>query len=198
MGEGWTVGTCVSCGGPDVTVESPLFCSERCKEAAGLVRYVRACQRDGRDPQADVLEAIRMKMAHVLGGGYPGRERVVPPETRAEVLQRARHRCEICGRALDMHGTGGDLDAQAQIHHVAGSSSGPGNLRAVCRRCNMADAQSKFVPVVPGSPEAVLAAELKERWSSRSPLRPCDDELSWKVQWPALQRRARAAIRRRY
>lgn len=159
-----------------------------------MVRYVRACLHDGRDQLADVREAIQMRLAHVLGGGYPEKERSVPPQIRAQVFQRARYRCEICGRALDMHGTGGDLDAQAQIHHVAGSSSDPGNLQAVCRRCNMADAQTKFTAVAPGSPEAALAAELRERWSSPTPLRPCDDEVSWKVQWQALQRRAREVI----
>ena len=197
MGEEWTVGTCVNCSGPDVTVKSPLFCSERCMQAASLVRYVRRCKRDGRDQRADVQEAIQMRMAHILGGGYPVEERAVPPQIRAEIFQRARNRCELCGRALDMHGTGGDLDAQAQIHHVAGSSSDPGNLRAVCRRCNMADSQSKFRPTLPGSPEAVLAKELEARWSSPTPLRPCDDEERWKDQWPALKRQAQEELEMR-
>ena len=86
------------------------------------------------------------------------------------------------------------MDAQAQIHHIAGSSSDLVNLQAVCRRCNMADAQSKFTPVGPGLPEAELAMELEMRWSSATPLRPCDDDVSWKVRWRALHREAPAAI----
>lgn len=80
-------GTCANCDSRDVTVESPLFCSPRCLQAAQLVRYVRACRRDGRDQRPDVREAINMKRAMILGGGYPEERRHVPPEIRAEVFR---------------------------------------------------------------------------------------------------------------
>ncbi len=64
-------GLCINCDGSEVTPKSPLYCSEQCKQAARLVRYVRACRKDGRDADPDVQEAIRMQLAMVLGAGIP-------------------------------------------------------------------------------------------------------------------------------
>lgn len=190
-------GTCANCGSPDVTFVSPLYCGDQCKQAAGLVRYVRKCRTDGRDKRPDVQEAIRTKTAMVLGGGYPERERRVPAGVRALVFMRAAGLCEGCGRALDMDGSLGDPDARATIQHTNGDSNDLADLRAFCRRCNLADAQSRFVPVLPGTKEAALAAELRARWSAPTPLRACDDEVRWPKRWRAAQRRSREAIEMR-
>jgi 5-methylcytosine-specific restriction endonuclease McrA len=191
----YIIGSCANCDSPAVTVETPLFCSQRCRQAAELVRYVRACHRDGRDQRDDVKEAIQMKLAMVLGGGYPERERAVPPEIRAEVFRRANDRCEECGRALDFDSSSGDPDAIPTIQHVQGNSNDLSNLKAFCRRCNMADAQSRFVPVAASSSEAVMADELMRRWSSLEPLRLCDDDEQWKGIWRQLTRSARERLR---
>jgi 5-methylcytosine-specific restriction endonuclease McrA len=187
-------GACANCDSLAVTVQTPLFCSQRCRQAAELVRYVRACRRDGRDQLPDVKEAIRTKMAMVLGGGYPERERQVPPEIRAEVFNRAGGLCENCGRSLDFDRSTRDPDAIPTIHHVVGNSNDVANLKSFCRRCNLGDAQSRFVPVVPGSPQEKMAAELVTRWSSIEPLRLCDDERRWKSTWSELSRSARELI----
>lgn len=188
-------GTCANCDSRDVTVESPLFCSPRCLQAAQLVRYVRACRRDGRDQRPDVREAINMKRAMILGGGYPEERRHVPPEIRAEVFRRADGCCENCGRTLDLEGTTGDQDAVPTIQHVQGDSNDISNLKAFCWRCNLADAETRLVRVVPGSPEAIMAADLAARWSSPEPLRLCDDDQRWKGMWRELARSAREVIR---
>ena len=47
--------------------------------------------------------------------------------------------CETCGRPLDFDRSTGDPDAIPTIQHVDGSSNDPSNLKAFCRRCNMAD-----------------------------------------------------------
>ena len=66
---------CANCDSPAVTLKTPLFCSEWCRQVAEFVRYARSCHRDGRDHQPDVKETIKMRAATVLGGGgYPERQ----------------------------------------------------------------------------------------------------------------------------
>ena len=62
-------GTCLNCDCSEVTVESPLYCTEGCQQAAALVRYVRRRRLEGRDQEPEVADAIKMRMAHVLAGG---------------------------------------------------------------------------------------------------------------------------------
>lgn len=190
----YTPGCCANCGIAEVSIKTPLFCSEHCRQAAQLVRYVRACRSDGRDQLPDVKEAIQMRLAMVLGGGYPNRERRVPPDVRSAVFARSGGTCESCGRLLDLEGTGPDPDALATIQHAHGHSSHASNLKAFCRRCNMADARAKFVAVEAGSAEDMLAAQLRVRWYSPKPRRLCDDHERWKADWSGLARSARAVI----
>jgi hypothetical protein len=119
---------------------------------AETIRSVRSCHADGRDQRPDVQEAIQTRIAMVLGGGYPERERRLAEKIRAEVLQ------------------------------------------AWCRRCNLADAQSRFVPVQPGSPQEVMLAEIRLRCTAPTPLRLCDDETRWPKIWRNLNRQALEAL----
>jgi len=188
-------GRCVNCDGWDVTLTAPLYCSQRCRQSAELVRYVRGSLADGRYTQPDVREAIQMRMAMVLGGAYPEAQRRVSAAIRQAVFERAGGRCENCGRELDINGTSGDPDSLATIQHGAGNSNDPSDLQAFCRRCNNADAQAKFVPVEPGSAEALFAAELRARWMAEQPTRICDDHEGWRAIWQALSREAKEVIR---
>lgn len=193
----YTIGACANCDSRDVTSQTPLFCSQGCRQAAELVRYVRACRRDGRAELPDVKDAIHTRLAMVLGGGYPERARQVPPEIRQIVFSRADGHCEHCGRSLDFDRSTGDPDAIPTIQHVFGNSNELSNLKAFCRRCNVDDAQERFVPVAPGSPQERLAAELAMRWSSPEPVRLCDDDQRWKGIWGGLSRSARELISKR-
>ncbi|MDA8312281.1 MAG: hypothetical protein M0Z46_17075 [Actinomycetota bacterium] len=194
---GFVAGHCVNCDGTTVTVASPLYCSPGCRQAAELVRYVRSATADGRITQADVREAIQMRLAMVLGGGYPESERRVAAALRWAVFERAEGKCEECGRVLDFDGSSGDPDAVATIQHKAGNSNDMEDLAAFCRRCNTADAQAKFVPVQPGSPEALLAQELRVRWSAPSPLRVCDDHETWGSLWRGYTKESKDLLRAR-
>ena len=187
-------GRCATCDGPGVTEKTPLYCTSRCRQMAETIRYIRACHGDGRDQRPDVREAIQTRMAMVLGGGCPERERRLAEKIRAEVLQRAGSRCEQCGRTLDFDGSMGDPDAIATIQHVMGNSSDLCNLKAWCRRCNLADAQSRFVPVQPGSPQEMMLAEIQLRCTAPTPLRLCDDEKRWPQIWRNLNRQALEAM----
>lgn len=188
-------GTCANCDGTGVTQSRPLYCSEFCQQAAKLVRYVRARRRDGTAGRPDIKEAIQMRTASVLGGGYPERERRVRADVRARVFERAEGRCEECGRVLEFGvGTGGP-DALATIQHVNGNSNSPEDLKAFCRRCNLADAQSRFVPVEPGSPPELLAISLEIRCAAEPPLRRCDDDLNWGREWRAMATEAKEVLK---
>jgi 5-methylcytosine-specific restriction endonuclease McrA len=187
----FTEGCCANCDAP---VLAQLFCSEACRQTADLIRYTRRCRRDGRWERPDVQEAIQIKIAFVLGGGYPEQARTVPPRIRDQVFSRAEGLCQECCRVLDF--AAHQTDAQATIHHVNGSSNDLNNLRALCRRCNLADVQTKLEPVEAGSLAQKLAIQIEARLSAAEPTRLCDDEVGWRERWPALMRSARATARR--
>lgn len=172
----FVAGLCANCGSPNVRIASPLYCGEGCKQAANLVRYARACRNDGRDQLPDVREAIQVRMAFVLSGGYPTRERQLTDDIRAAVFIRAGGRCENCGRQLDVNRTTGDPDLIPTIQHLHGSSSDLSSLKAWCGRCNLDDAKSRFVPVETGSSQDAYAKALQIRMYSPHPLLLCDDE----------------------
>jgi len=197
QGWNWELGLCMNCGSSEVTSRSPLYCSIQCRQAAKLVRYVRARRRDGTATRPDIAEAIEMRVATVLGGGYPENERRVPPALSEQVFREANGRCEKCGRVLDFDRSTGDPDAIPTIQHVYGNSNELSNLKAFCQRCNMADAQSRFVPVQPGSPQSELLRELTIRWSAPIPLRLCDDEEQWSSIWRDIMKKARTVIEER-
>ncbi len=134
-------------------------------------------------------------MAMVLGGGYPEQQRRASANVRKLVFDRAGGLCEECGRALDFDGSSGDPVSTATIQHVHGNSNDPSNLKAFCQRCNVSDAQSRFVAVEPESPEAEYAADLRSRWMSEKPMRLCDDEQHWKDIWRKLTVEAKEVVR---
>lgn len=136
-----------------------------------------------------------MRTAMVLGGGYAAQERQVPDKVRALVFERSGGRCETCGRDLDFLRSPGDREAWPEIHHARGHSNDPADLRAWCRRCNMGDAQAKFTKVEPGSPQAKMADELRQRWEAPNPLRVCDNEQRWASTWRQLASEARASMK---
>lgn len=193
----YIVGACANCESLTVTVKNPLWCSSACHQAAKLVRYVRARRAEGTHQRPDIVEAIEMKMAHVLAGGYPETERRVPAAVRAEVFRRAGGRCQNCGRPLALEFSTLSSGALFTIQHVAGDSNSISNLRALCRRCNMADARTNFVRVHPRSLHAARAAELEARWLSPEPLRLCDDHTQWASVWRHKKREAREVVRSR-
>ena len=59
----------------------------------------------------------------------------------------------------------------------------------------MADAQSRFVRIADGSPESRAIAEMKTRWESTVPLRPCDDDERWKDVWQKMAKEAKEELR---
>src|SRR5438132_675609 len=90
---------CFNC---DAAMEKPdLFCNELCTQEATFVRYVRNVRQQAREKEPDIEYVIRVRMAHILNGGYPEREREIAPAVRQQVIARAKGICEAkgCGKA---------------------------------------------------------------------------------------------------
>jgi hypothetical protein len=148
-----------------------LFCSEACADEAKLVRYARRCFSDGRIDQPDVQEAIQIKIAHALGGGYSERERRVPLSVRRAVFDRDGGRCQKCGQP----GT--------EIDHIHSSSNELDNLQLLCGTCHNKKTKARFVEITPEDERyAEIDAKresLRSRIEASEPQRPCDDEKKW-------------------
>ena len=172
---------CQNCDAP-LTLEQArhgaLFCGEQCQQTAKAVRYARAPLRDGRyqrDPL--VYEAVELKIAFVLSGGYPEKARRLSPAQREAIFVRDDRRCRLCGAPA------------TTIDHIASSSSDPANLRALCEPCNRGRVQLR-----PAPPEEQAEGEaIWVRIEATQPLRRCDDE----KQWNELRKEIAAEYRRR-
>ena len=154
-----------------------LFCSPLCREIAKYVRYARACRQDGRDQRPDVLEALLIREAHILSGGYSttAQARQVAPALRQQIIARDGGRCVRCGAP----GT--------DIHHIDGDSNDSGNLQLLCSECHRQETLSHLQPVsmLPPDKQAqalALAQQLDARVSAPEPLRFCDST-AWTQAW---------------
>src|ERR1700755_1664469 len=92
--------SCVNCEQVFV-VSGParLYCSPRCHQDAKLVRYVRACMRDGRMNDPLVRDAIRTRFAFAYSekGYYDEKARQVSPDKRQQVIERDHGLFPLCG-----------------------------------------------------------------------------------------------------
>ena len=162
---------CLNCDQPMTLIRQvKLFCSESCADEAKLVRYARRCFSDGRINQPDVQEAIQIRIAHALSGGYGERERRVLPSARSAVIA-LDGRCQKCGQP------GRDID------HIDGSSNEMENLQLLCRTCHNEKTTARFVEITPEHERyAEIDAKrdsLRFRIEASEPQRPCDDEKKW-------------------
>ena len=77
---------CANCS--SAIQEATVYCSQVCAQSAEWVRYSRRCRVDGRDERADVIEALRIRLALVLGGGYDKITRKLPDSVRKAITER--------------------------------------------------------------------------------------------------------------
>jgi 5-methylcytosine-specific restriction endonuclease McrA len=164
--------------------DAALFCSDLCKDEAKFVRYFRACIVDGRYDQPDVQEALRIRLAHILGGGYADRERRLPQAVREAVIARAKGRCQNCGAPGN------------QIDHIRGSSSDLENLQVLCPKCHNEKTTAGFVKISPEThPEEWAKREaLLARVHAPRPVRLCD-ATEWDQLWRTLLKARREALK---
>lgn len=167
---------CFNC---DSELEAPkLFCSEICTQEAALVRYVRRCRDDGRHRKPDIREAIQIRMAHILGGGYPERERQLSQSVRLQVFIRDDGVCQACGKP------GNEVD------HIRGSSGELENLQLLCRACHIKKTKASMVPLSADaenfSQHVAKVLVMIQRFEAKWPHRLCDDHQKWPTQWRLL------------
>lgn len=158
---------CVECGTAIVlTNRAKLYCSDVCHQTLKVIHYGRGVVADGRiERDPTIAEAIQMRIAQILGGGYHEVLRRVPPALRAQIFERDGGRCALCGAPA------------TQIDHIAGDANTPENLRAACGACNLGMAQEHLVPASPK--KAAVADLLLDRIFAPAPLFPRDDETAW-------------------
>lgn len=167
---------CCNCG--KLLNSNRLFCSNLCRDEAKFVRYFRACIADGRFEQQDVKEAIRIRLAHLLRGGYRERLRQVSKEIREAVIHRDKGLCRNCGvKGL-------------QIDHINGDNNDIENLQLLCAKCHLQKTREKIILISPKSHP--IAWEKRKRLLSRvhspNPMYLCDNP-DWAQQWKVVKKR---------
>jgi 5-methylcytosine-specific restriction endonuclease McrA len=183
--------TCLNCGTeltweplPPPSHRRWLFCTEACQQEAKYVRYWRATAKDGRQSNPEVLAELDLKLAFVLGGGYPAEERRIDMETRQFVMQRARGCCQLCG------GAGAEVDHIESLPLPALNK--PSNLQLLCGDCHKAKTLKNVVPVESGDVGVRLKMRmLEDRCSRREPVSIADDEGQWRTWWQRLASKRR-------
>lgn len=161
---------------------SVLYCSEYCDQEAAYVRYARGVTRDGRIERPDVREALEIRRAHLLGGGYSEHARRLSPEQRQAALAADGGTCRKCGAPA------------TDIDHIGRGPEGrlndPANLQALCKKCHGEKTRSGFVAITEDDPrwEATQrkAEELARRVEARVPERMSDDEVHWLKTWRSI------------
>lgn len=176
---------CLHCGEETPPYVKPrLYCSLACEQEAELVRYVRRCTLDGRIEQPDVQEAVQIRMAHIMAGGYDKESRSLSREAKAEVLQRSRGKCELCGK------DGHDID------HIDGPSGDLSNLQFLCKDCHNLKTKISITPVELGTEQyEYIKARTERFWKfvkAEKPVRVCHDQENWNSVWRQYQKKRKA------
>jgi 5-methylcytosine-specific restriction endonuclease McrA len=183
--------SCVNCDQVFVVSgAAKLYCSQRCHQDAKLVRYVRACIKDGRinDPLVNQAIGTRFAFAYSEKGYYDEKARLLSREKRQQVIERAGGLCEQCGAV----GT--------EIDHMNGDSDDLDDLQLLCHDCHSEKTEASMVPITPEHEryDEIIAREneLRARIEAPTPLRPCDDEANWNDFYKGLLTEQRQLLKR--
>lgn len=175
---------CPNCGKP--LNDKKLFCSDLCRDEAKFVRYFRACIADGRYEQIDVKEALRIRLAHILSGGYQERLRQVSKETREIVIKRDEGLCLKCGAK------------GFQIDHIEGDNNDIKNLQLLCAKCHLQKTQKDFTKISKQThpKEWAKREALIYRVKSPQPAQLCDCP-DWDKKWNIVKKRRNELLKKR-
>jgi 5-methylcytosine-specific restriction endonuclease McrA len=164
---------CVSCNQIFISTKAKLFCSPPCQQDAKLVRYTRACIRNGRINDPEVWEAINLRFAIALGekGYYDENARKLSLEIRNKIIGRDNGCCRKCGKF------GNEID------HINGDSDDLDNLQLLCHDCHLLKTKSRLTILTPEHPRyKEIKEKSKSLWlriNAESPQRICDDSENW-------------------
>jgi 5-methylcytosine-specific restriction endonuclease McrA len=181
---------CVNCDKVFVVSgQASLYCSQHCQQNARLVRYMRACMRDGRIKDPLVREAIQIQLAFACSeqGYYDKKARQIPLIVRRKVIERDKGLCRKCG------------DAGIDIDHINGDSWDMDNLQLLCRACHNEKTNSNMVVIRPEHEHYEefqdRKNELRRRVDAPTPLRLCDDERQWNTIYSQIMAEQRKVLR---
>lgn len=167
---------CLNCDGTfEALKTAKLFCTTMCRDDAKLVRYFRACRKDGRLERPDVKQAIQIKFGFALSDlGYDEKSRKLSKEIRDAVFTRDKGSCRYCG------------SPGLEIDHIDGNSNELTNLQVLCQACHFRKTEERMA-TPDDSDERVSRkkrkyAGLMLRILADEPLRICDDDLNWEHQ----------------
>jgi 5-methylcytosine-specific restriction endonuclease McrA len=185
---------CCNCGAKLKNAAPPyLFCSAVCREEAKYVRYARSVHADGRVAQADVQEALEIKLAFILGGGYPERERRLPDKLRREIFARDTHTCRRCGQP------GTEIDHVNDV--LLGDINEPANLQVLCSTCHREKTLGSFERIERNDDPVRWKAlndkvhELSMRVHAPAATRPADDERTWNGHYRQVSKQRSALLK---
>lgn len=177
--------TCLNCDNP--LDNASLYCKPFCTDFADLVRWSRKALADD-PPRHDALDGVAIKLLGVYGGaGYPEKARRLSRRVRREIMERDDSTCRMCGKPA------------TEIDHIHGNSGDPENLQAICGPCNLARRETIRVTRA-SDPENwtrinTIHKELVARIGAITPLKACDDEITWHIEWRSLMGKRREMAR---
>jgi hypothetical protein len=163
---------CPNCGDRFMsTHHAATFCGLLCRSEAEAVRYVRrkVAEYPDRSWPDDIAYAVKMKIAHTLGGGYDKDAHKLPPDVRRQVIERDLGACQLCGAP------GNEID------HIRGPSADLGNLRLLCKPCHHEVTDTHLQPI-DDEATAARSKEMIARMYAREPLLPSDAD-DWATGW---------------
>jgi len=173
---------CANCARP-INGGTKVFCCDLCSDVPNTIRYIRRTAEDGRIEDPKVQEAIEIKIALILGGGYPKTARRLSAKQRDDVMSTAQGKCAICGAP------GNEID------HIKGSSSESVNLQLLCHECHLEKTHDAMGP----APEALVEGVYRpmvRRARNEVPNQPCDstdwDHKRWAAKEPKFPQVVRA------
>ncbi len=154
---------CPNCG-TTVTSDASPYCGISCREQAAFVRQLRRCLADGSIRDRERQTSLGQVLWHLLGGGYPLRQRLVTPRTWQQLLKRDGGVCQVCGVPA------------TTFDHITTACNRPINLRAVCDECTQTKqfGDSAFLK----AQDAALS-RLAVRIAAPEPLLLSDDPAHW-------------------
>jgi hypothetical protein len=157
--------TCPNCGVPDNGTRTP-YCSTECRDEAAFVRQLRHGLQLGTILDRERQIGMAQEFWHMLGGGYPLRVTLIPPNAIAKVIARDGGTCPECS------------EPATTVDHLKTACNRPINLRAVCETC------TRDIPF--GSKKVLGKSEihqkiqrLAQRIHSPTPILACDNADTW-------------------
>lgn len=165
---------CANCLEPLVPWSIKLFCDDWCKDVAGDTRYARNAYMNHRIYDPLVFNAIQIRFAHNMSGGYDAAARVVPSSMRAAVTARDRGVCVVCGQPAN------------QLDHINGADGTFENLQLMCDPCHRTKTSDSIV-LAPPHVQHLWPSWWKLRVEPANPLLLADDQYQWKFIWQELK-----------